>query len=562
MPDFNFPFNAQQLIEFTKKLDDLKIIPTVELPRIAETISKINPNALPPIIKLPVDIREGIAKVNPDTVKRFHGVKLNLDWFPGGIVFSPCANKFGYLTLPAVRTSSKLDFTAANQTLLNKLGDFMGGVAGSPGGADSTIPAGYTYFGQFVDHDITLDVSSTIDAATDATTINNMRTPALELDNLYGNGPGLSPYLFDFPTAGPATAIKFKLGINNTVVGTGKGGPALTLGGADMKPQKTFDVPRIPGSNTAVIGDPRNDENLIVSQFHHTMLKFHNAVVDLLVAASFAGDIFAEAKKTVIHHYQWAVMNDYLKRICGAAAVTNALATVAAPIGSAFSMPVEFSVAAYRFGHSIIRDRYWVNHNFINAPLSQIFQFIRNPQIPVQSIWIVNFNAFFETGIPVPVFNRAKKIDSILSNGLESIPGGSGIAAKLAIMNLRRGLAFGLPSGQATATALGVAPMTAAQLTSGLVPAEVAVLNESGALLLNKTPLWYYILREAAVLGAGNNLGPLGAKIVAETFIKMLKRDAGSYLNKAGGFAPILPSSIAGTFTVADLVKFAGVTKP
>ncbi len=126
------------------------------------------------------------------------------------------------------------------------------------------------------------------------------------------------------------------------------------------------------GNNTAVIGDPRNDENLIVSQFHSAMLKFHNAVVDLLMAASFTGDIFVEAKKIVTHHYQWAVVNDYLKRICGAPAVSNTLSSVTAPVGSAFSMPVEFAVAAYRFGHSMIRNNYFINHNFTNQPLSDV----------------------------------------------------------------------------------------------------------------------------------------------------------------------------------------------
>jgi hypothetical protein len=103
--------------------------------------------------------------------------------------------------------------------------------------------------------------------------------------------------------------------------------------------------------------------------------------------------------------------------------------------------------------------------------------------------------------------------------------------------------------------------MTAAQLTSGLPAAEVAVLNASGGLLLNKTPLWYYVLREAAVLAGGNQLGPVGRRIVAETFVRLLKRDASSYLN-SGGFTPMLPSATPGDFTVADLVTFAGVTQP
>jgi len=516
-----------------------------------------------PMEKMPEEVRKTLVNLKPEA-KRFHGAKMNLSWFPASMVFSKCANRYGYMSTAALRSASKLAFNAVNQGLLRQLGDMMGD-PGRETGPDSNIPAGFTYFGQFVDHDITFDVSSSIDVATDAVAINNMRTPSLDLDSVYSRGPALDPFLYVFPTTEPASAIKFQLGTNRNV---GPGGPGGTAGIGGMQVQTDFDVPRMHNplnpalsSNTAVIGDPRNDENLIVTQFHHTILKFHNRVVDLLVAAGFTGDIFVEAKKMVTQHYQWAVVNDYLKRICGTTAVNNAKASVVAPVGSAFSMPVEFAVAAYRFGHSLIRSNYWVNFNFINATLGQVFQFNRNPNLPVLSNWVVDFNAFFDTGVSVPVNNKARKIDSVLSNGLESLPGGSGIMAVLATRNLRRGLAFGLPSGQAMASSMGITPLTNAQLISGLPANEVAVLNLNGAVLLSKTPLWYYILREAAVIGGGNQLGPLGAKIVAETFIRILKRDADSYLNVTG-FTPILPSAVAGDFTVADLVIFAGVTQP
>jgi hypothetical protein len=514
----------------------------------------------------PPDVARAVKALEPP-VRRFHGTKVPLRWFPRPLLASTCADKFGYMFPASVRNASKLPFNATTQALLAQLGGLMGD-PGRDAGADSIIPAGYTYFGQFVDHDITLDVSSTIDAAQDATTINNMRSPALDLDSVYGRGPALDPYLYRFPSAGdPPTAVKMQLGQNRS---TGAGGPR-TAANAPATPTN-FDVPRVlNGTNTAVteadstftaiIGDPRNDENVIVSQIHHAMLKFHNQVVDLLITAAFPGDIFAEAKKIVTQHYQWCVVHDFLPRVCGVAAVNAAIASVSAPVGSAFRMPVEFAVAAYRFGHSMIRNGYILNSSLPPSvsTLKGVFDFARVPRLPLFSNWAVDFNMFFNTAQPVGAsFNNARRIDSVLANGLETIPGGSGIMAILAARNLRRGLALGLPGGQGAANVLGLTPLTAAQLTAGLPAAEVALLNGNGGILLSKTPLWYYVLREAAVQNGGNQLGALGGRIVAETFVRMLKRDADSFMNVAG-FTPSLPSSVPGTFMIADLLEFSGV---
>jgi len=536
---------------------------TVPVKEIAAAAATVNTKAAP-VSKLPEDVKKSIQSLKEGT-RRFHGAKLAITWFPFPMVASECADKFGYISHPVIRLTTRLPFTPANKTLMEDLGNLMGD-PGRETAPDSNIPAGFTYVGQFVDHDITMDISSSIDVFTDANTINNMRTPSLDLDSLYSGGPGLDPFMYSFPTAGPSTAIKFQLGTNRNL---GPGGPGGAAGIGGMRVQTNFDVPRMhnplnpaASTNAAIIGDPRNDENLIVTQFHHAMLKFHNKVVDLLVAAGFPGDIFTEAKRRVTHHYQWAVLNDFVRRICGNVAVDNALFTVIAPIGSPFRMPVEFAVAAYRLGHSMIRDRYWVNFNFPGATLAQVFQFNRNPNLPILSNWVVDFNAFFDTGVVVPVNNKARKIDSVLANGLESIPGGSGIMAVLAARNLRRGLALGLPSGQGMAKQFGIPPLTAAQLTDGLPANEIAILTSSSSLLLRQTPLWYYILREAKVLFDGNQLGPVGARIVAETFVRILKRDATSMLNVSGGFTPSLPSAVPGTFTFADLIRFSGVNQP
>jgi hypothetical protein len=544
-------------------------------PRVPETLEMLSPAQRTDIVKRliprleplpPESILKSLKALEPP-VKRYHGVKVPIRWFPGPLIVSPCADKFGYMFPASVRNASKLPFNATIQAALTQLGNLMGD-PGREVAPDSTIPAGYTYFGQFVDHDITFDVSSTLDGSQDANTINNMRTPALDLDSVYGRGPALDPYLYRFPSGGtPPTAVKMQLGQNRPA---GPGGPRTST--SLPATPTNFDVPRVlngtdtvvtaPESTfTAIIGDPRNDENVIVSQFHHAMLKFHNQVVELLITAAFPGDIFAEAKKIVTHHYQWCVVHDFLPRICGPAAINDAIATVSAPQGSPFRMPVEFAVAAYRFGHSMIRNGYILNSSLppSASTLKGVFDFIRVPLIPLFSNWAVDFNLFFNTAHPVGTnFNNARKIDSVLANGLEQIPGGSGLMAVLAARNLRRGLALGLPSGQAAANALGIVPMPQAQLTSGLPTAEIALLSANNGILLDKTPLWYYILREAMVLQNGDSLGPVGARIVADTFVRMLKRDVDSFMN-VPGFTPSLPSAVPGDFTIADMLEFAGI---
>ncbi|MFC8680956.1 heme peroxidase family protein [Microbacterium ureisolvens] len=510
--------------------------------------------------RLPVDIRASLELVRPE-IGRFHGAKFSLGYFPQHEVFSAAADKFGYMTSEEVRAQSRLPLDDATRELLGQLGHLMGD-SGRETAADSATPSGFTYVGQFVDHDITLDVSSALDAPeiVDARVINNMRSPMLDLDSVYGRGPAVDAYLYAAPAPGePASAFRMLLGTN---LQSGVGGPGGPAAAAGMISHNDRDVPRTTAL-TAIIGDPRNNENLIVSQLHFAMLKFHNAIVDTLVADGFGGDVFVEAKRQATLHYQWAVLHDFLPRICGQAAVDDAVANVVAPVGGGFEMPVEFSVAAYRFGHSMIRDDYWLNFELRTKPMTDVFAFIHEPHLPVRSNWVVDFNAFFETGIPVPIFNNARKIDSVLASALEDLDGKgttTQLMSVLAARNLQRGLVLGLPSGQATAAALGVPVLTSAQLTDGLPANEVAVLQQQNGLLLEKTPLWYYVLREAMVASDGEHLGPLGAKIVADTFVRMLRRDALSMLNVT--FAPSLPSQSPGDFTFADLVRVAKVIEP
>jgi hypothetical protein len=220
-----------KLSDLRKRVMELNLRLNQPLERLLPSVNRIRPAAVP-VDKLPEEFKASVRALKPGT-RRFHGAKLPLSWFPFPGLISPCADRFGYMSSAATRAATKLPFNVTTQALLGQLGGLMGDPGRDPNPTSnlpsdagvSAIPAGFTYFGQFVDHDITFDISSSIDVETDANTINNMRSPSLDLDSVYGRGPGLDPFLYAFPSSGPSTAIKFQTGTNTN---TGPGGPSST----------------------------------------------------------------------------------------------------------------------------------------------------------------------------------------------------------------------------------------------------------------------------------------------------------------------------------------------
>ena len=192
-----------------------------------------------------------------------------------------------------------------------------------------------------------------------------------------------------------------------------------------------------------------------------------------------------------------------------------------------------------------------------------MFEFNRNPHLPVFSNWVVDFNAFFDTGVPVPVNNKAREDRQRAGQRAgDAARASPGMMAMLATRNLRRGLALGLPSGQGMAEFFGIPPMTGAQLTRGLPADEVALLNSSGGLLLSKTPLWYYVLREAACCGNGES-ARAGRRADRRRDVRA-DAQAGRRLLPQHLRRVLADAAVGDTrdFTAADLVNFAGVTLP
>lgn len=437
---------------------------------------------------------------------------------------------------------------ARDEQVANELGAAMH----IPNQSQGVIPAGFTYFGQFVDHDITFDPTSMGENAVDVGDLINFRTPALDLDSLYGSGPRDQPYLYKRDSQG--TASQFVIGQVNQ---PGNAAPGGADGQVVALDKAAYDLPRAfdgVSERTALLGDKRNDENLIVAQLHRTMLHFHNAV-----CLHFPTFSFADVRRIVIHHYQRILLNEFLPLVAGQKAVDDALEELKyykigpGQLATEPFIPLEFSGTAYRFGHSMVRSNYHFNKVFrpgTNPPAPTSFAlaftftgdggFLGLPRYP--SNWLLDWRRFFP-GLGVEP-QRAMAIDASLSDQLVIAPTGT----KLATLNLLRGSKhYKLPSGQAVAARMGMAPLSVEQLQTGAGGDVIKKFN-----IATQTPLWFYILKEAEVMTGGKHLGPMGGSIVAEVLVGLMKDDPESVLATPSQELP----SVSGKFCLSDLFKF------
>lgn len=387
--------------------------------------------------------------------------------------------------------------------------------ATNPIGPDCT-QTGFTYFGQFIDHDLTLDTSPSPTEPTDPTVLPNHRTLALDLDSLYGRGPELDPQFYD--------GDRFRLVTNS---------------------QGVLDLPRNP-DGSAIIFEPRNDENQIILQVEIAMMMVHNKFVDM-------GMTFEDAREQTVLHYQKAVVNDFLPHILSGDFQDMHGRSFAQLRSMMPDTPVEFAVAGFRFGHSQVRRAYRISDTSGNV---QVFSFTQ-PDLrggkelaPSRVIdWGHFFHELNSDATDVANMNIGRRIDPLISSSLFllPIPGAAASGSNvLAFRNMVRAHFYDMPSGQSVAQALGYTALTPEELNLG--PG-----FETG------TPLWYYILEEAGRLAEGRKLGPVGSFIVGGTFMSLLMKDSKSILrgNKNFSANPAV-AGVDSNMTVSDLVNFSG----
>lgn len=447
-----------------------------------------------------------------------------------------------------------------------------GMVEGPETGDAERLPAGITYFGQFIDHDLTFDPVSSLDRQNDPDALVSFRTPGFDLDAVYGRGPDDQPYLYQ-------SGDESKL-----LVGEGEplrdaaGRPRPTLNDPATGLRREEDLPR----NTqgkALIGDPRNDENVIVGQLQLAFLKLHNRLVDGLRGEDdpdlrphrwTGGTDFEEAQRLARWHYQWLVLRFFLPAVCDQEVLRDLFHEE--PLGGGRAcrrvgplrhysprwnpyIPVEWSVAAYRFGHSLIRPSYHLNETLRGLRRGRPIEiFIEDPSEPnrlqhlagerlLPPFWTIDWRMFFRFTGEDGDLQLARRIDTKLAGGLQFLPGLPDAGRRLALRNLRRGAAMGLPSGQAVARRLCRKPLSAQKLGFD-----------------GDAPLWFYVLREADEEGDGQHLGPVGSTIVAETMLGLLAADPFGFLRTDPTWEPVLPLHAGGQpddWSMSDLLAYA-----
>lgn len=420
------------------------------------------------------------------------------------------------------------------------------------GEENSGISAGYTYLGQFIDHDLTFDPASSLQKVNDPDGLTDFRTPRFDLDCLYGRGPDDQPYLYT------SDGLRFLTG--RALTQNGKASTSRDLPRHHWSENKAHhQAQQGTGFARALIGDKRNDENVIVSQLHGALLQFHNRLVGDLDQSA-----FGTVQRLVRWHYQWVVLRDFLPTIVGEELLFSILPHLKSGRSmhvdppqlrcyhfrdEAF-MPIEFSAAAYRFGHSMVRPIYRLNtrlHGGENPDRATrdekkrglegrffVFAGVQNRGLngfgEFPSQWAIDWSLFFDiNGSALRVgkdrLQPAYKIDTSLVNPLAFLPEFSeptkppltlatlrppprpGAIANLAERNLKRGLFMSLPSGQDVARAMDVVPLGDEELLLGkavheevfaLPPGQKPrVLTAVSSAFAGNAPLWFYVLAEA-----------------------------------------------------------------
>lgn len=419
------------------------------------------------------------------------------------------------------------------------------------------MPSGYVYLGQFIAHDLVREIYPLGGRKLNTRPATNTRAPRLDLDHLYGDAAEKG-FLFD-------DAGHFCLG--RTV-----GSPFERSTGEAAYDDLPRDL-----DGTPKVADPRSDENLLIAQMHVLWSKLHNCLLDLSseipeLASDIPGEnLLEQARNLVVWHYQWIVWYDFLPHVVMLDVLKDIrqngprlFARRHTPGNPITALPAEFTMAAFRFGHSMVQESYRIHSGRFLA-IKDILKTTKlgggiSNRLPASHV--IDWRFFF--GRDSALINRGQNIDTFITEALYKL-GGTDARAFLAIagsrplnnlaskggrlklpeMTLIRGSNACLPSGEEFAKHFRFEPLHHKRIHA--LPEDEPFFKQAG--IRGRTPLWYYLLREAAVEEQAEpatdadsepiqKLGRIGSRIVAETLYQVLAADRDSIFNAGKNWQP------------------------
>ncbi|MES2914713.1 MAG: peroxidase family protein [Pseudomonadota bacterium] len=472
------------------------------------------------------------------------------------------------------------------------------------------LPPVYTYFGQFVNHDISAPVGDVVtrpdppDAvgiivSTDPPGLDrarrakaavilknfvNEQANPLSLDSLYGDGDGPDSADPKIRALYDADGRRFRLGVTRReaaqVFRDILKDPRLVHHATGAR-----DILRLDGK--PLIADHRNDENLVVSQLHLALLLFHNKAVTRLEGRyGRAEECFAAARQLVTLHYHWLILHDFLRNLLSRTAQTVPWAERPQRLPAARSVPLEFTTAAFRFGHSMVGASYDFNANFgpgahlgpEGATLRQLFDFTSRGNmgqpgagtLQLPDHWVIDWDRMTRTTVATSI-GGAEKIDLTFAPDMLNAMGMQQAAEHGSILfrNLMRGFHRRIPFGQALAAEYVIEPLEEGDIRAALPGGSVdgpqsrtlrEVAEELG--MLRETPAWLYVLCEARQRERGERIGPVASQIIADTIVGLMRHMPTSILNQDGGIwhprqSPLKDMDDEGLTSIRKLLAFA-----
>jgi heme peroxidase len=517
-------------------------------------------------------------------------------------------------------------------------------------------PAGYTFLGQFIDHDVTRTQTAllalgrlNLAAQSDATVRSRLAAAGITTDQLRqaianaavpGSALSVNTGKLDLDSVYGVGSFAALTGINApwferlpNGAYSGRFAQRHVQAPATIGPPiDGFDYQRT-ATGEAEVPDPRNSEHKILSQIQNLFELAHNDCIDNTLdhigtpTQKDIGAAFYACRNKVIWTYETIVATDFLPRFSADATLQrvapNALrayvrgtaptSVLPSPEGIRTSLysckpgigddariqiPHEFAVAAFRLGHSLVRDDYVLhdlvrdkNGNILTGQPRPIFAVGKEPVTsglvgdnPVVPGDVIDWSYFFDTrgSTADETAQAGRPVDALISDRLfvlpvAAIPPGpdangkdSSTERNLPRRNLMR-------ASEETSQITGSVALGTGEEVEAYAQQRIPDLHDATAEVqqllakrlksagfdpasLWQTPLWLFILAEAETTQASRRLGELGSHIIDEFLLGSLRCDQGSVLYAAAkdlqGWGPTAVIAKQRHYSMPELIGY------